>query len=109
MSDAPETIWVNINDSEDGCCPVEDEHFGDGRFYDPDTATEYRRADLPPTLSAAMELPEVKAMKAALELARNRLQRLAIEFPTESEGRYEVNEWAEEATAALAAIKEPKT
>ena len=67
------------------------------------------RADLPPTLSAAMELPEVKAMKAALELARNRLQRLAIEFPTESEGRYEVNEWAEEATAALAAIKETKT
>ena len=61
------------------------------------------------TLSAAMELPEVKAMKAALELARNRLQRLAIEFPTESEGRYEVNEWAEEATAALAAIKEQKT
>ena len=109
MSDAPETIWVNINDSEDGCCPVEDEHLGDGRFYDPDTATEYRRADLPPTLSAAMELPEVKAMKAALELARNRLQRLAIEFPTESEGRYEVNEWAEEATAALAAIKETKT
>ena len=108
MSDAPETIWVNINDSEDGCCPVEDEHFGDGRFYDPYTATEYRRADLPPTLSAAMELPEVKVMMKALELARNRLQRLAIEFPTESEWRYEVNEWVEEATAALAAIKEPK-
>lgn len=67
-----------------------------------------RRADLPPTLSTAMELPEVKAMKAALELARNRLQRLAIEFPTESEGRYEVNEWAEEAAAARAAIKETK-
>ncbi len=66
-------------------------------------------ADLPPTLSAARELPEVKAMKEALELARNRLQRLAIEFPTESEWRYEVNEWVEEATAALAAIKEPKT
>ena len=64
---------------------------------------------VPPTLSAAMELPEVRAMKEALELARNRLQRLAIEFPTESEGRYEVNEWVEEATAALAAIKEPKT
>ena len=65
MSDAPETIWVNINDSEDGCCPVEDEHFGDGRFYDPDTATEYRRADLPPALSAAMQLPEVVALVEA--------------------------------------------
>lgn len=39
MSEFPETIWVNMNNSEDGCCPVEDEHFGDGRFYDPDTAT----------------------------------------------------------------------
>ena len=96
MSDMPETIWATGG------------HYWPGQRHKRDK-TEYRRADLPPTLSAAMELPEVKAMKAALELARNRLQRLAIEFPTESEGRYEVNEWAEEATAALAAIKEPKT
>lgn len=99
----PKTIWaqVSIRDPDYGTyatTPVKD--VGNVR---------YTRADLPPTLSAAMQLPEVKAMKEALELARNRLQRLAIEFPTESEGRYEVNEWVEEATAALAAIKEPKT
>ena len=29
--------------------------------------TEYRRADLPPTLSAAMELPEVRALVERLD------------------------------------------
>ena len=106
MSEFPETIWVNINDSEDGCCPVEDEHFGDGRFYDPDTATEYRRADLPPTLSAAMELPEVKALvKAARPF-------YAAVFNdngdvTISTGHITTGDWLA-LDAALAAIKEPK-
>ena len=99
MSDAPETIWVNINDSEDGCCPVEDEHLGDGRFYDPDTATEYRRADLPPTLSAAMELPEVRALVRQYEML--------LEDLTDHGGyTYEDDFGAD--LAALAAIKETK-
>ena len=98
MSEAPETIWVNINDSEDGCCPVEDEHLGDGRFYDPDTATEYRRADLPPTLSAAMELPEVKALVYAVA------SQLAYMDMCGDHG-----DLYNRMTAALAAIKEPKT
>lgn len=104
MSEAPERVWAfyTPDDFDDTATITAYETVQHG-------GKEYRRADLPPTLSAARELPEVKAMKEALELARNRLQRLAIEFPTESEWRYEVNEWVEEATAALAAIKEPKT
>ncbi len=105
MSDAPETIWVNINDSEDGCCPVEDEHFGDGRFYDPDTATEYRRANLPPTLSAAMGLPEVVALVEALRDMRRQFS----PYPSQDTERWrEEHEACEHADAALAAIKEPK-
>ena len=102
MSEFPETIWVNINDSEDGCCPVEDEHFGDGRFYDPDTATEYRRADLSPTLSAAMELPEIRALVETMERAIEAID-AAYDGPDDN-GAYTVRE-----RAALAAIKEPKT
>jgi len=108
MSEMPETIWVNINDSEDGCCPVEDEHFGDGRFYDPDTATEYRRADLPPTLSAAMELPEVKALvDAAWSVNHDNLHGNGLEGFRKNRDRLRVT--LENLDAALAAIKEPKT
>ena len=117
MSEFPETIWVNINDSEDGCCPVEDEHFGDGRFYDPDTATEYRRADLPPTLSAAMELPEVKDVLTLLTEARADLETYVnadypastcAEYPDIARRHARDMELCRRIDAALAAIKETK-
>jgi len=57
MTDAPETIFVNTDDIEDGCCPVEEDEFGDGRFYSHETATKYRRADLPLTHAQIMADP----------------------------------------------------
>ena len=66
---------------------------------------EYRRADLPPTLSAAMELPEVQAMVDAIK-------RCPPDRPqmTDAELRAAVNEWWRLwARPALAAIKETKT
>lgn len=72
-------------------------------------ADEVERADLPPTLSAAMQLPEIKALVEALELAANRLHRCAVDYDTGTLRFYETCEWTDEACAALAAIKEPKT
>ena len=71
---------------------------------------EYRRVDLSPTLSAAMELPEVKAMKAALETAERKLQDAAEywdDLCNDAE-RSPYTVAAKQARAALAAIKEPK-
>ena len=70
-------------------------------------ADEVERADLPPTLSAAMELPEVKALvKAARPF-------YAAVFNdngdvTISTGHITTSDWLA-LDAALAAIKEPKT
>ena len=70
-------------------------------------ADEVERADLPPTLSAAMELPEVKALvKAARPF-------YAAVFNdngdvTISTGHITTGDWLA-LDAALAAIKEPKT
>ena len=60
------------------------------------------RADLPPTLSAAMELPEVKELMEAMERAIEAID-AAYDGPDDN-GAYTVRE-----RAALAAIKEPKT
>ena len=64
MSAAPETIYT----SRLGQWLVN----GDTPRWETDV--EYRRADLPPTLSAAMELPEVRALVEALkhEVKRSR-------------------------------------
>jgi hypothetical protein len=48
MTEAPERIWVNLDDCEDGCCPVEDGLDGDGKFFRAATSTRYIRADLVP-------------------------------------------------------------
>ena len=64
-----------------------------------------RRADLPPTLSAARQLPEVRALVDAIK-------RCPPDRPqmTDAELRAAVNEWwCLWARPALAAIKEPKT
>ena len=66
-------------------------------------------ADHPPALSAAMQLPEIKALVEALELAANRLHRCAVDYDTGTLRFYETCEWTDEACAALAAMKEPKT
>ena len=64
------------------------------------------RADLPPTLSAAMELPEVKALLEALRDMRRQFS----PYPSQDTERWrEEHEACEHADAALAAIKEPKT
>ena len=65
--------------------------------------------EVPPTLSAAMQLPEIKALVEALELAANRLHRCAVDYDTGTLRFYETCEWTDEACAALAAIKETKT
>jgi hypothetical protein len=58
---APERIYVCLDDNEDGCCPVEsietpEEDFG--RFLRKEEATEYVRADIFAALTA-----EVKALR----------------------------------------------
>ena len=72
---------------------------------------EYRRADLLPTLSAAMELPEVKALVEALEYG-DRMCRLdfhrEINPDDECFSQAVWDTW-QRMVAALAAIKEPKT
>ena len=46
---------------------------------------------------------QTDALREALALARNRLQRVALELPHDSRSRIECNEWADEATSALEA------
>lgn len=60
MSDAPETIWAQP-------CGKCSGFISRGRKpFHGENLTEYRRADLHPALSAAMELPEVIEMQAEL-------------------------------------------
>ena len=67
----------------------------------------YRRADLPPTLSAAMELPEVKALvedvTRQIENIDDWLETSIPAGPIKSKSIYD------QMRAALAAIKETKT
>ena len=103
MSEAPETIWTCNHVGEYGryfpeAVEAEGEYGG--------TAVSYRRADLPPTLSAALELPEVKALLEALRDMRRQFS----PYPSQDTERWrEEHEACEHADAALAAIKEPKT
>ena len=69
-------------------------------------ADEVERADLPPTLSAAMELPEVKALvDAATALLVQVDGLIPIKHPQQKLERNKLRH----AITALAAIKEPKT
>ena len=54
MSDEPETIWA-----------WDDLHHVESNPHN-HFATEYRRADLPPTIEQALNLPEIKALVEAL-------------------------------------------
>ncbi len=97
MTDAPETIFVNTDDIEDGCCPVEEDEFGDGRFYSHETATKYRRADLPVTNAQLMADLRVKSLVEAGEVMARALH-----------GDYIVPGSAKAWDAAVAQLKEPK-
>lgn len=55
MIKAPEKIWVNTDDREDGCCPVSDDPDSIDKFFVLHLATEYIRADLVPAWSADMD------------------------------------------------------
>jgi hypothetical protein len=57
---APETIWADWD-------KMHPELNGGTWWGEACKATEYRRADLPPTLSDAMELPEVRALRDAMQ------------------------------------------
>jgi len=61
MSDAPERIWVNLDDNQDRCCPVESDISDTGRFFNLATATEYIRPDL-----AIPAAPDVQPLVEAL-------------------------------------------
>jgi hypothetical protein len=56
----PDSIWTEPPDIFDGM----------GLWYDNPhpRLTEYRRADLPPTLAQALDLPEIAAIVAAAQL-----------------------------------------
>jgi len=94
MSDAPDHLW--INDKWEAY---------QRRTHDGDN-TGYRRADLPPTLSAALELPEVRAIKDALSKCLTALTDFSCAYPHMVKGYMMDAEVT--ALAAIAAIKEPK-
>lgn len=93
MSDAPDQIWIDRNGGNWSPCS--------GGTQD----VEYRRADLPPTLSAAMELPEVKALvEAAWSVNHDNLHGNGLEGFRKNRDRLRVT--LENLDAALAAVKE---
>ena len=106
MSEAPERIWAfyTPDDFDDTATITAYEMVQHG-------GQEYRRADLPPTLSAAMELPEVRALVETLEYG-DRMCRLdfhrEINPDDECFSQAVWDTW-QRMVAALAAIKEPKT
>jgi hypothetical protein len=76
LIEAPETIWATMptdralkEDTIYGWQPSNNTDDWDDwdDWGDAIELVEYRRADLPPTLSAAMELPEVRALVEALK------------------------------------------
>lgn len=101
MSDAPDQIWIDRNGGNWSPCS--------GGTQD----VEYRRADLPPTLSAAMELPEVKALKDERDAATAaywRVRSYAVHDDDCTINRYpNRNACSCGLRNALAAIKETKT
>ena len=100
MSEAPETIWAF---PEIGECVDAEEVTDELRALG---ITEYRRAGLPPTLSAAMELSKVQALKDALSECLSALTDFSYAYPHMVKGYMMDAEVT--ALAALAAIKEPK-
>ena len=98
MTDAPETIFVNTDDIEDGCCPVEEDEFGDGRFYSHETATKYRRADLAITPAQLMADPQVEALVEALE----QIAHMGFDMPATLE--LTDDQWRRRRTASMQAI-----
>ena len=66
MTKAPETILVNLDSNDDGCCPVEVDDNGPlddeyGEFFDYVTATPYTRTDLFTAMQAERDDMEYEA------------------------------------------------
>ena len=122
MSEAPERIWADTAYGK--TCGVD---WSVGKAFQQDI--EYRRADLPPTLSAAMELPEVRALvsqlEAWLEVAKHcsitegvcccgdnmkgHADPMDCGHTSTDHGTYHAHMLVKSTQSALAAIKEPKT
>jgi len=112
MTDAPETIWARAD-------PYEPDWTGDKTLRSK-AHVKYRRADLvapatlpmPPTLSSAMELPEVLALVEALQACEAEIdQYIRQEYPADHpvHERYRQRDFgANPARIALAQLKEPK-
>lgn len=62
---APERIWVNLDDNEDGCCPVESDISDAHKFFNPTTATEYILAASPEVQALIADAVKAAVMKSA--------------------------------------------
>jgi len=93
---APKRIWAFDYDLQDETGDWKTWQTWTEELPSPFQATEYRRADLPPTDAEVMAHPKVKALVEALEKVKTDLQYL--------------EQWVaiQEIDAALAAIKEKK-
>ena len=108
MSEAPERIWAfyTPDDFDDTATITAYEMVQHG-------GQEYRRADLPPTLSAAMELPEVRALVETMAGLKRIVEEIdgAMNHGTWRDEKgmrlKDTPEWVS-AYAALAVIKELK-
>ena len=102
MSDAPETIYTSAM----GKWLVDD---ATPRWP---SDVKYRRADLPPTLEAAMQLPEVRALREALERIAHASDFYGVEANAEDQGAdtlaYAHKSTCNLARAALAPFTEAK-
>lgn len=74
MSETPDTIWAQ-------CSAHQNWDDLNASRYKIDWWHEYRRADLPPTLSAALKLPKVKALKDALYECQTALSDFGKAYP----------------------------
>ena len=118
MSEMPETIWAQVTIRNPNCGT-----YAVAPAMDVGNVC-YRRADLPPTLSAAMELPEVRALvdrieelNAACDAMWNDQGRvvkcdniiMGTPYAIKEKHMRAISEAQQRLFTALAAIKEPKT
>ena len=115
MSDDPKSIWIF---ESDGRSVPRAGDWVDEQSEAPEGAPEYRRADLLPTISAAMQLPEVQDVLTLLTEARANLKTYVnadypastyAEYPDIARRHARDMELCRRIDATLAAIKETKT
>lgn len=102
LPDAPRKIWVNTQDVEDGCSPVEDA-FGsmDGKFFSPADADLYVLQSAL-TLADCMAVPEVRGLVEERDRLKYVLEGVAGAIDT---GRNEpLVVWREQIAICLTAL-----